>query len=96
MCTSHSTQRCAAQWLRERLLLTSVLAKRKDSPLKLPASVRVTAKEMQYAYTSIESPRGELGTFVVGAPRNVLLAANAVWAAHASLRAGVEQSFAEQ
>ena len=37
--------------------------------IKLPASVRVTAKEMQYVYSAIESPRGELGTFVAGAPR---------------------------
>jgi NADH-quinone oxidoreductase subunit D len=35
-----------------------------------PSSQKVKAKEFQYAYSAIESPRGELGTFVVGEPKS--------------------------
>jgi len=38
--------------------------------VKLPGSQKVKAKEFVYAYSAIESPRGELGTWVVGQPKS--------------------------
>lgn len=38
--------------------------------VKLPGSQKYKGRDYGYAYTAIESPRGELGTWVVGAPKS--------------------------